>query len=56
MAENFVIYSFKPGLKLFMSFASMHGSDYLLQENKMEAIEPMLGTHSISTPGLKSSM
>ena len=39
-----------------MSYASMRGSDYLLQENKMEAMEPMPGTRSISTPGLKSSM
>jgi hypothetical protein len=28
---------FKPGLKLFLSYSNMCGSDYLLQENKMEA-------------------
>jgi hypothetical protein len=28
---------FNPGLKLFTSHSNMCGSDYLLQENKMEA-------------------
>ena len=28
---------FNPGLKLFMSYSNMCGSDYLLQENTMEA-------------------
>ena len=47
-----------------MSYSSMRGSNYLLQENRIEAMhgavfyfrETMLGTYSISTPGLKSSM
>jgi hypothetical protein len=46
-----------------MCYSSMRGSDYLLQENKMEAMEPlfllpgiMVGNYSISTSGLKSSM
>jgi hypothetical protein len=33
---------FNPGLKLFMSYSSMRGSDYLLQESKIEAMEPFL--------------
>ena len=34
---------FNPGRpKLFMSYSSMRGSDYLLQENKIEAMEPFL--------------
>jgi hypothetical protein len=40
--DNFVMYyRFNIGLKLFMSNSKMCGSDYLLQENKMEAFLPL---------------
>jgi hypothetical protein len=47
-----VIISINPRLKLFMSYSSMRGSDYLLQENKMKAFfyfrELMPRTYSIA--------
>jgi hypothetical protein len=53
--------NFQPRAEIIMSYSSMRGSDYLLQENKTNAfllpgIDAENLYYSVSTPGLKSSM